>query len=121
MESGWDIIRLLGGPANPKPIESTCIYEKVTATAAYVFDPEKESPHRNVFYHQMTMDRVENNEYVLQNNQFLIDSPVIRISKFKPFFDPSDLVSGEIQYEEWYLLEEAYTLTLIPKVTSSAN
>ena len=28
-----------------------------------------------VFFHQMTLDRIENGEYVLQNNEISVDAP----------------------------------------------
>ena len=41
----------------------------LTVTGAYLL------PNGEVFFHQMTLDRIENNEYVLQNNQFSVDHP----------------------------------------------
>ena len=41
----------------------------VTVTGAFVFAD------RTIGYHQMTIDRVENDEFVLQNTQFSFDAP----------------------------------------------
>ncbi|CBY19293.1 unnamed protein product [Oikopleura dioica] len=87
-ESGWEFIRDQG--RNLKPAESTCDYEKVMLNENFVFSRPLSVtgayflPTRRidgidfaeeVFFHQMTLDRIENGEYVLQNTQFSVDHP----------------------------------------------
>ncbi|CBY42197.1 unnamed protein product [Oikopleura dioica] len=87
-ESGWEIIRKQG--QYPEPAKSTCDYGKVMLNENFVFSrplsvtgayflptrridgidyPEE------VFFHQMTLDRIENGEYVLQNTQLSVNHP----------------------------------------------
>ncbi|CBY13853.1 unnamed protein product [Oikopleura dioica] len=152
-ESGWEIIRT---QKLYEPDESTCEFEKVllnenfsfsrplTVTGAYflpartidgVFFPEK------VFFHQMTLDRIENDEYVLQNSEISVPAQVIKIKKTHPYYAPihdfnyyynsqtglSIYNDGSIKMqlvnelatnmscETWYLLPQAYSLKLIKK------
>ncbi|CBY11880.1 unnamed protein product [Oikopleura dioica] len=90
-----------------------------------------------VFFHQMTLDRIENGEYVLQNTQFSVDHPpVIKIKQTRPYYDSSSFVTnlfnqtGDNFYDDgvlkmklvnetlfmnkncWYLLPQAYSLKL---------
>ncbi|CAG5105804.1 Oidioi.mRNA.OKI2018_I69.chr1.g2468.t1.cds [Oikopleura dioica] len=55
-------------------------------------------------------------------HEFSSDEPVVRISKFNPYFKVSDLKAGNIhrdindgniQFGTWYLLDEAFTLSLV--------
>ncbi|CBY40201.1 unnamed protein product [Oikopleura dioica] len=92
---------------------------------------------KKVFFHQMTLDRIENGEYVLQNTQFSVNHPpVIKIKQTRPYYDSSSFVAnlfnqtGDNFYDDgvlkmelvnetlfmkkncWYLLPQAYSLTL---------
>ncbi|CBY14731.1 unnamed protein product [Oikopleura dioica] len=156
METGWEIIRKIVskeedqpkkiGCSRPPPKKSTCEFEQVilhenfvfsrplTVTGAYLL------PSGEVLFHQMTLDRIENNEYVLQNNQFSVDHPpVIRIKQRLPYYAVPHFIAhliyqtgnnievvGNIQNvliserhnmneNEWYLLPHAYSITLVPE------
>jgi hypothetical protein len=90
----------------------------------------------------MILDRVENDEYILQNTLHSSEIassqnlPLLRIARQKryyAFFDmfnnPSGVInrpngefllltnenSNSMMEEEWYLLPEAYSITLIPE------
>jgi hypothetical protein len=95
-----------------------------------------------LIFNQMILERVENDEYILQNTLFsseLASSqrlPLLRIDRHKHYYDamfdlnknPSGVVNrpnGErllltneygnsMNEEEWYLLPEAYSITLTP-------
>ncbi|CBY11139.1 unnamed protein product [Oikopleura dioica] len=79
MESGWEIVRNLG---SQKPTKSICKFEKVllnenfsftrplTVTGAILF-PNKIEP----TFHQMTLVKIDNGEYVLENTQISDDHP----------------------------------------------
>ncbi|CAG5078252.1 Oidioi.mRNA.OKI2018_I69.PAR.g8942.t1.cds [Oikopleura dioica] len=137
MESGWDIVRLLGEPNGEYgiPRESACRVEKfylgpsfqltrpVTVTAAIISHPDHEFRNGKPHYHQMTMDRIEKNEYVLQNNQLSYDLPVIRIPMRNAYFDEKSFKNGRVQYDlfKWYIFPQAYTITLIPKNSQSVT
>ncbi|CBY11882.1 unnamed protein product [Oikopleura dioica] len=147
--SGWEIVRT---QSYSEPAESTCEFEKVLLNENYVFSrplsvtgayflptrridgidyPEE------VFFHQMTLDRIENGEYVLQNTQFSVNHPpVIKIKQTRPYYDSSSFVTnlfnqtGDNFYDDgvlkmklvnetlfmnkncWYHLPQAYSLTL---------
>ncbi|CBY15881.1 unnamed protein product [Oikopleura dioica] len=146
METGWNIIRKLDGREKLQPKKSTCKFEQVilhenfifsrplTVTGAYLL------PNDEVFFHQMTLDRIENNEYVLQNNHFSVNHPpVIRIKQRFPHYAIPQFIDhliyqtgnniefvGNIQNvliserhnmneNEWYLLPHAYSITLVPE------
>ncbi|CBY13196.1 unnamed protein product, partial [Oikopleura dioica] len=108
-KSGWEIIRtqnLFGS----QPAESTCEYKKIMLNENFVFSrplsvtgayflptrridgidyPEE------VFFHQMTLDRIENGEYILQNTQFSVNHPaVIKIKQTRPYYDSSSFVTN---------------------------
>jgi hypothetical protein len=112
----------------------------LTVTAAYL------KPNRDLIFHQMILDRVENDEYVLQNTLFSSEFatsqnlPLLRIDRQKHyygFFDMFNNSSGVInrpngefllltnEYcnsmneEEWYLLPEVYSITLTPEPSYS--
>ncbi|CBY15000.1 unnamed protein product [Oikopleura dioica] len=89
-ESGWEIIRKLSLNSFNRPAESTFKYEKVmlnenfvfsrplSVTGAYFFPTRRIDGidyAEEVFFHQMTLDRIENGEYVLQNTQFSVNHP----------------------------------------------
>ncbi|CBY39014.1 unnamed protein product [Oikopleura dioica] len=87
----------------------------------------------------MTLDRIENDEYVLQNSEISVPAPVIKIKKTHPYYATihdfnnyydsrtglSIYNDGSIKmklvnefatnmsYETWYLLPQAYSLKLI--------
>jgi len=102
-ESGWEIIRKQSLSSSDQPAESTCKYEKgkklseihkitisvmlnenfvfsrpLSVTGAY-FLPTRRIDGidfaEEVFFHQMTLDRIENGEYILQNTQFSENHP----------------------------------------------
>ena len=91
----------------------------------------------------MILDRVENDEYVLQNtlHSSEIESsqnlPLLRIDRQKRYYGNFDMINnssgvvngpnGEfwlmtnelhhtMNEEEWYLLPQAYSITLTPKI-----
>jgi len=146
METGWNIIRKLYFKEERQPKKSTCELEQVllhenfvfsrplTVTGAYLLS------NGEVLFHQMTLDRIENNEYVLQNNHFSVDHPpVIRIKQRLPYYAVPHFIAhliyqtgdnievvGNIQNvliserhnmnsNEWYLLPHAYSITLVPE------
>ena len=109
-------------------------------------------------FHQMTLDRIEKCDYVLQNTMMSIDAPVLRIKLDNPYYvtpestrnlvgpplakrfriptpdriyqklsmkqeslimlhdnESMDMVNenfGDMKKEKWYLLPEAYSLSL---------
>ncbi|CBY22417.1 unnamed protein product [Oikopleura dioica] len=148
METGWNIIRKIHYKEERQPRKSTCIFEQVilhenfvfsrplSVTGAYLLQSGE------VLFHQMTLDRIENHEYVLQNNQFSDDHPpVIRIKQRLPHYAVPHFIAhliyqtgnnievvGNIQNvlvserhnmnsNEWYLLPHAYSITLVPEST----
>ncbi|CBY15344.1 unnamed protein product [Oikopleura dioica] len=81
-ESGWEIIRTQDWV---KPAESTCDYKKVTLNQNFVFSrpltvtgayfiPARTINgvfyNEEVVFHQMTLDKIENNTFILQNTDF---------------------------------------------------
>ncbi|CBY14411.1 unnamed protein product [Oikopleura dioica] len=152
METGWQIIRKLDRDEEDQPKKSTCKFEKVLLHENFVFSRPLTVtgviiiPHKiidgidypeKVFFHQMTLDRIENGEYVLQNNQFSDkSSTVIRIKQRYPHYEAEPFVSnlenqtgdnifidGNIKIElineqyymprnRWFLLPYAYSLKL---------
>ncbi|CBY33810.1 unnamed protein product [Oikopleura dioica] len=89
-ESGWEIIRKEENINMVYPVESICEFEKVLLHKNFVFSRPLTVtgaiiiPHQRidgidypeeVFFQQMTLDRIENGEYVLQNSEFTIDAP----------------------------------------------
>merc|ERR1719468_221976 len=98
-------------------------------------------PTGDLIFHQMILDRVENDEYIVQNtlHSSEIDStqnrPLLRIDRQKRYygiFDKLNNSSGIINRrngefllltnedssmneEEWYLQPEAYSITLTPE------
>ncbi|CBY12806.1 unnamed protein product [Oikopleura dioica] len=152
METGWEIIRQLYWKEERQPKESTCKFEKIllhknfvcsrplTVTGAIIIPYKRidgiDYPEK-LFFHQMTLDRIENGEYVLQNNQFTDQSStVIRIKQRYPHYAAEPFVSnlenqtgdnifidGNIKIElineqyymtrnRWFLLPYAYSLKL---------
>ncbi|CBY40044.1 unnamed protein product, partial [Oikopleura dioica] len=104
--SGWEIVRDQGCP---EPDESTCEYKKVMLNENFVFSrplsvtgayflPTRRIDgidYPEVFFHQMTLDRIENGEYVLQNTQFSVNHPpVIKIKQTRPYYDSSSFVTN---------------------------
>ena len=101
-----------------------------------------------VFFHQMVLDRVDDstNEYVIHNTSFNEGGPVLRIPKKNAYYisNPNmmnlnaagqyklNLQSGEewtlvnenvkntMKPKTWYLLPQAYSLTLVPEQTASS-
>jgi hypothetical protein len=107
----------------------------LTVTGAYL------KPTGDLIFHQMILDRVESDEYVLQNTLFsneLAPSqnlPLLRIDRRKRYYgmfnmyrNPNGVINrpnGEfllltneycnsMNEEEWYLLPKAYSITLTP-------
>ncbi|CBY13806.1 unnamed protein product [Oikopleura dioica] len=87
-KSGWEIVRKQGWP---EPAKSTCEYKKVTLNQNFVFSrpltvtgayflPARTIDgvfyNEKVVFHQMTLDRIENNTFILQNTDF-DHSPVL--------------------------------------------
>ncbi|CBY15528.1 unnamed protein product [Oikopleura dioica] len=106
-ESGWEIVRKQEWS---EPAESTCEFKKVMLNENFVFSRPLSVtgayflPTRRidgidfaeeVFFHQMTLDRIENGEYVLQNTQFSVNHPpVIKIKQTRPYYDSSSFVTN---------------------------
>ncbi|CBY43068.1 unnamed protein product [Oikopleura dioica] len=73
-KSGWEIVREQS--SFPKPAESTCEYKKVTLNQNYVFSRPLTVTGAYLFstgeivFHQMTLDRIENNTFILQSTDF---------------------------------------------------
>ncbi|CAG5081930.1 Oidioi.mRNA.OKI2018_I69.PAR.g9995.t1.cds [Oikopleura dioica] len=107
MESGWEIIRRLGKYFDKKPPPSDCHYERVTLNEKFAFTRPLTVTgaylqNGVVAYHQMTVDRVDNNEYVLQNTDHSSNEPpLIRIPLNNPYFASDDeLQSFGLFYED---------------------
>ncbi|CBY34125.1 unnamed protein product [Oikopleura dioica] len=145
METGWQIIQFRW-KEEMRPKKSTCKFKKVLLHENFVFSRPLTVtgafllPNGEILFHQMTLDRIENNEYVLQNNQFSVDHPpVIRIKQRLPYYAIPPFIDhliyqtgnnievvGNIQNvliserhnmnaNEWYLLPHAYSITLVPE------
>ncbi|CBY20715.1 unnamed protein product [Oikopleura dioica] len=141
MKSGWEIIRKMGHPNIPKSVfkYETVILNKnfifsrpLTVTGAYLVSKGL------IKFHQMTLDRIEECNYVLQNTMLSIDAPILRIKMDNPYYvTPEriyqklslkqeslimlhdnvsmDMVNenfGEMKKEKCYLLPKAYSLSL---------
>jgi hypothetical protein len=110
----------------------------LTVTGAFLL------PDDTVFFHQMVLDRVDDltNEYVLQNTLFEYDGAVLRVPKMREYYASEQMMlmfntgSGEFKFygskgefmclvnedfgntmkqNTWYLLPQAYSLTLVQK------
>ena len=98
---------------------------------AYIF------PDRKMIFHQMTLDRIEKDEYVLQNTKLSMDASVLRIKTTNSYYVTEDVIRnfsglgkqpsynvggifmdlvnetfGNMDIQKWYLLPEAYSLSL---------
>ena len=101
-----------------------------------------------VFFHQMVLDRVDDstNEYVIQNTSFAEGGPVLRIPKKNAYYTSNpnmmnlndagqyklngqngeewslvnENVRNTMKPKTWYLLPQAYEITLVPKKTFSS-
>ena len=101
-------------------------------------------PKFGLIFHQMVLDRVdeETEEYVLQNTDFSRGSPVLRVHKKNAYYANINMLmrnrnqAGQFRYEQngeemflanervqgtmeigkWYLLPQAYSIKLTPKV-----
>ncbi|CBY14812.1 unnamed protein product [Oikopleura dioica] len=84
-DSGWEIVRTQG--QYPEPAKSTCEYKKVTLNQNFVFSRPLTVTGAYLFstgelvFHQMTVDRIENNTFILQNTDFN-HSPVLVLINF---------------------------------------
>ena len=114
----------------------------LTVTAAYI------KPDGELIYHQMILDRVENDEYILQNTLHSSDIASsqnlsrLPISRKKRYFTTPERIETFYDYNvgdyvfktannesiyltstgkltmnraEWYLLPQAYSITLTPR------
>ncbi|CBY11116.1 unnamed protein product [Oikopleura dioica] len=110
----------------------------LTVTGAYLL------PDHTIFFHQMVLDHVDDitDEYVIQNSSFDHDGPVLRIPKTREYYVNEDVMlqnntgPGEYKYygsngkfmwlvnedfgntmkqKTWYLLPQAFSITLIPE------
>ncbi|CBY30392.1 unnamed protein product [Oikopleura dioica] len=157
METGWKIISEIGMRDFNRPKRSTCRYERVilhddfnfsrllTVTGSYLFP---ENPDK-VFFHQMVLDHVDykKDEYVVQNNDFDFDVPVLRIPRTRAYYVNGTVMrenctgpneykyygqNGEFmwlvneQYRNmkphtWYLLPQAYSIFLDPWIDMSSS
>jgi len=117
----------------------------LTVTGAYLFPEEIEDGNfypAEVFFHQMVLDRVDEStdEYVVQNTDFDLDVPVLRIPKTRAYyvtgdvmlknsFGPGEYDPGHVnerfgntmQPKTWYLLPQAYSIILTPEIVSSSS
>jgi hypothetical protein len=106
----------------------------LTVTGAYL------KPTGDLIFHQMILDRVEIDEYILQNTLHSSEIeesqrlPLLRIDRQKRYYGFSDnsrgIINGpngefllltnencnSMNEEEWYLLPEAYSITLTQTV-----
>jgi Cu2+-containing amine oxidase len=101
---------------------------------------------KEVFFHQMVLDRVDDstNEYVIHNTSFNEGGPVLRIPKKNAYYisNPNMMnlnaagqyklkgqngeewtlvnenVKNTMKPKTWYLLPQAYLLTLVPEQTA---
>ncbi|CBY36763.1 unnamed protein product [Oikopleura dioica] len=99
-KSGWEIIR--NQNLFSEPAESTCEYIKVTLNQNFVFSrpltvtgayflPARTIDgvfyNEKVVFHQMTLDRIENNTFILQNTDFNHSPVLVFIYFFKFIFN----------------------------------
>merc|ERR1719215_917006 len=142
-KSGWDIIQNDGyyvkGTFN---FNQVLLHNAFEPTLPLMVIGAYLKPTGELFFHQMILDRVESGEYVVQNtlHSSVLDSsqnlPLLRIDRQKRYygiFDKFNNSSGVINRpngefllltnedsdsmneEEWYLLPEAYSITLTPE------
>ena len=106
----------------------------LTVTGAY------QLPDGRIIFHQMVLDRIDKHEFILQNTNLLMDAPVLRIKTSDPYYVTDsklsdhfilnrqqgklsfnsgnislDLVNEkycDMKQQKWYLLPEAYSLSL---------
>ena len=76
-----------------KPVDSICSVEKVTLNKNFKFKRPVTltgaylKPDGKVFFHQMVLDRIENEEFIIQNTQFTASAEaVLRIPLSNPFY-----------------------------------
>ena len=108
----------------------------VSDTGAY------QNPDGTVFFHQMVLDRIENCEFVLQNSLIDHSGSQIRIPLSRDFYASEEMMKdcfdcyndfvyygdnnefltltneqfNNMSEERWYLLPQAYSITLTPEV-----
>ena len=103
---------------------------------------------KEVFFHQMVLDRVDDstNEYIIHNTSFDEGGPVLRIPKKNAYYTSNqnmmnlnaggqyklngqngevwtlvnENVGNTMKQQTWYLLPQAYSLTLVPEQTASS-
>ena len=101
---------------------------------------------KKVFFHQMVLDRIDDltNKYVIQNTSFDEGGPVLKIPKKNAYYTSNpnmmnlnaagqyklngqngeewtlvnENVGNTMQPETWYLLPQAYSITLVPEPTA---
>ncbi|CAG5112304.1 Oidioi.mRNA.OKI2018_I69.chr2.g6531.t1.cds [Oikopleura dioica] len=149
-EAGWEWMRRLISRDFLKSMDllagSSFVYEKVYLNQNFTFvrpltitGAFRSSSHSGVFFHQMILDRIENNEYIIQNNQPTAQHSIklcIPMTKeyfvdkeaYNRFFDPTTNVSAIndkktnvfapltnedlMEKDTWYLLPQAYSIEI---------
>ena len=114
----------------------------MTVTGAFIL------PDDTIFFHQMVLDRVDDstNAYVIHNTSFHDGGPVLRLPTKNAYYTTNPNMmnlnaagqyklkfqSGEewtlvnengkntMKPKTWYLLPQAYSLTLVPEQTASS-
>ena len=110
----------------------------LTVTGAFLLSDD------TILFHQMVLDRVDDssNEYIIQNSDFDRGTPVMRIPKAREYYANEEVMlennigPGEFKYKgpngecmslvnedfgdtmksnKWYLLPQAYSITLVPR------
>ncbi|CAG5104443.1 Oidioi.mRNA.OKI2018_I69.chr1.g1256.t1.cds [Oikopleura dioica] len=139
MPSGWDIICDLGSRNlddgrpdldNPQPPRSFCEYSSVILHQGFIFTRPltatgvllhiNEENKEEVFFHQMTIDRVEDGLYILQNTQFSTESPkahetpTVKIPLFDPYYVNAEDFWHHYQMNgRAILIEDDYTIEIV--------
>ena len=117
----------------------------MTVTGAYLLPAEDIDGNvtEKVFFHQMVLDRVDDstNEYVIHNTSFAEGGAVLRIAKNNAYYAydqrmmnlnaagefklngqngeewslVNEFVQNTMKPKTWYLLPQAYSITLVPE------
>ena len=101
----------------------------------------------SMIFHQMVVDRIENNEYIVQNTLIRHSGSQIRIPLNQPYYAESDVIEdclncyndfvyygknnefltlanekfNNMKEERWHLLPQAYSITLTPPQEKSED
>ena len=132
--------------SSSKPVDSICSIEKVTLNKNFKFSRPVTltgaylQTDGEVLFHQMVLDRIENNQFIIQTTEFSTDSgALLRVPISRPFYVTHEMARhqfqltgryiystmsefmelvneriGNMEVKIWYLLPQAYSLTFVP-------